>query len=204
MRKGLDTTANCGRLAPQLKSAGFDFIARYYAHKGAKRLLLPEARLVSAAGLQLVAVWETAPTSTAYFSRARGVDDGTSAYHAAQLIGQAARSAIYFAVDYDAPQAAIAGGVSDYFRGIGDGFALIAHSTPPAYRIGVYGSGATCAAIVGHGLATLSWLAQSTGWAGYQGYKTWNIKQGAETELLGIRIDPDEAIDDYGGFMVPV
>jgi Rv2525c-like, glycoside hydrolase-like domain len=204
MPKGLDTTANCGPLAPQLKDAGYDFVARYYAHTGSKRLSVPEAKLVSAAGLQIVVVWETAPTKAAYFSRARGVDDGTSAYHAAQLLGQPAGSAIYFAVDYDASQATISGAISDYFCGIIDGFATIADPAPPAYRIGVYGSGATCAALVGHGLAALSWLAQSTGWAGYKTYTTWNIKQGKETEVLGIDIDSDEAVGDYGAFVVAV
>jgi hypothetical protein len=204
MAKGFDTTANCGGLAPQLKAAGYDFIARYYAHRGSKRLSPAEAKLVSAEGLELVAVWEDAPTNAGYFSRARGVDDGTSAYHAALLTGQPAGSGIYFAVDYDASQTAIAGSISDYFRGIADGFVAIAGATRPSYRIGVYGSGATCGAITGHGLASLSWLAQSTGWSGSSTYPAWNIKQGAGTTLLGLDIDPDEAKDDYGGFLVPV
>src|SRR5258708_31907380 len=109
MARGFDTTANCGGLALKLKAAGYDFIARYYAHKGSKRLSPAEAKLVSAVGLQLVTVWEDAATHTGYFSRARGVDDGTSAYHAALLVGQPPGSAIYFAVDYDAPPGAIGG-----------------------------------------------------------------------------------------------
>ena len=204
MAKGFDTTANCAGVAAQLKAAGYDFVGRYYAHTGSKRLSAAEAKAVSGAGLQLVTVWEAAPTTTRYFSRARGIDEGTSAYHAALLVGQPAGSAIYFAVDYDAPQAAIAGAIADYFRGIGDGFAAIAGNTAPAYRIGVYGSGASCSAMIGHGLARLSWLAQSTGWSGYGTYSGWNIKQGAETTLLGLAVDPDEGVEDFGAFLVPV
>src|SRR5258708_32662570 len=178
MAKGFDTTANCAGVAAQLKAAGYDFVGRYYAHTGSKRLSAAEAKAGSGAGLQLVTVWEAAPTTTRYFSRARGIDEGTSAYHAALLGGQPAGSAIYFAVDYDAPQAAIAGAIADYFRGIGDVFAAIAGNTAPAYRIGVYGSRASCSAMIGHGLARLSWLAQSTGWLGYGSYSGWNIKKG--------------------------
>jgi hypothetical protein len=188
-----------------MKATGYDFIARYYAHSGSKRLSPAEAKLVSAVGgLQVVAVWEDAATHTGYFSRARGVDDGTSAYHAALLIGQPARSAIYFAVDYDAPPAAISGAISDYFRGLAAGFAAIASAMPPAYRIGVYESGARCDATVGHGLASLSWLAQSTGWAGCTTYASSKIRQGAKIAVLGLDVDADEAVDDYGGFLVPV
>ena len=80
----------------------------------------------------------------------------------------------------------------------------MADPAPPAYRIGVYGSGVTCATLVGHGLAALGWLAQSTGWAGYQAYTTWSIKQGKETEVLGIDVDSDEAVGDYGAFVLAV
>ena len=202
MPRGFDTTVNCAQLASQIKSANYDFVARYYAHRGPKRLSPDEAQLISAAGLKIVTVWEDAPASTDYFSHARGVDDGTSAYHAAMLLGQPRGSAIYFAVDYDAPQGAIAGAITDYFRGVRDGFATIAAGQDPAYRIGVYGSGATCHWLLSQGFATYAWLAQSTGWAGYGGFADWNIKQGLETEVLGIDVDPDEAKDDYGAFSV--
>jgi len=200
MPKGFDTTADCGPLAPQIKAAGYDFVARYYAHRGTKRLSAAEARQLSAAGLHIVVVWEDAPTEVGYFSRARGVDDGTHAYDSAVALGQPAGSAIYFAVDYDALPAAIAGVVADYFRGVRDGFAHRSSGQDPAYRIGVYGSGAACKFLREQGLAELSWLAQSTGWAGYHTYADWNIKQGATTQALGIEIDPDTAKDDYGGF----
>jgi len=187
----------------QIKAQGYDFVARYYAQSGAKRLTAGEAQALSAAGLRIVAVWESGtPTATDYFSHARGVDDGTSAYHAAMLLGQPAGSSIYFAVDYDASMAAIAGAVADYFRGVADGFVAIAGSQAAAYAIGAYGSGATCSWLLGHALARYAWLAQSTGWTGYQGFSNWNIKQGGETNILGIAIDPDDATDDFGGFSV--
>jgi hypothetical protein len=202
MKRGFDTTANCGPVAATIKQANYDFVARYYAHRGAKRLTQSEAQALSVAGVELVAVWEDAPTHTGYFSRARGVDDGTSAYHAAMLIGQPAGSAIYFAVDFDASQMAISGAITDYFRGVADGFDTMSANMAALYKVGVYGSGATCSWLLNHGLAKYSWLAQSTGWAGYQSFTRWNIKQGKETQELGMDIDGDVATDDAGGFLV--
>lgn len=202
MPRGFDTTANCGPLAAQIGAANYDFVARYYAHGGAKRLTLAEAKSLSAQQIKIVAVWEDAPKKASYFSRARGVNDGTTAYHFAMLIGQPARTPIYFAVDFDAATDAIAGAIADYFKGIADGFATIAGNQAPAYRVGVYGSGATCAWLLNHELVTYTWLAQSTGWRGYAQFNKWNIKQGAQTKMLGIAVDPDDAIDDYGGFLI--
>jgi len=203
MPKGFDTIANCGPLAQQIKAAGYDFVARYYAHGGRKRLTAEEANELSAATLQIVVVWEDAPTTADYFSRDRGVDDGTHAYESAVELGQPAGSGIYFAVDFDASLAEISGPIAEYFRGVQDGFAAQSGDGAPAYRIGVYGSGATCKWLRDQGLAELSWLAQSTGWAGHGTYADWNIKQEATTTALHIGIDPDTAQDDYGSFTLP-
>ena len=79
MPRGFDTIERCTTLVPQIKAKGYDFVARYYAHGGSKRLTRAEAQALSAANLKIVAVWEDAPTKLSYFSRARGVNDGTSA-----------------------------------------------------------------------------------------------------------------------------
>src|SRR5262245_46430066 len=113
MAVGIDASSNCGLRAAEIRSAGIDFVGRYYASHGRKILTPAEARQLGVVGLRLVVVWEDKPTSTEYFSYAKGMDDGTSAYYDAMLLGQPASSAIYFAVDYDASPAAIAGPIGD-------------------------------------------------------------------------------------------
>jgi hypothetical protein len=204
MPTGLDTRASCGNLAAAIKAQGYHFVGRYHAHNPAKRIMQDEGGRSTAADLAILTVWEDAPTSTDYFSHANSVDDGTSAYHMAMQLGQPAGPAIHFAVDFDAPQTAIAGAIADYFRGIADGFAAISLSRQPAYLVGVYGSGALCSWFLDPRLARYAWLAQSTGCSGYRGFANWNVKQGAETQLLGIAIDPGDAKDDAGMFSIPL
>jgi hypothetical protein len=198
---GIDASTNCAPIAGTLKSSGRSFVCRYYANSGGKRLTVKEARTLSQAGLKIVVVWEDkSPTKAAYFSRAKGVDDGTSAYHDAQLLGQPADSTIYFAVDFDASKAEVAGVISDYFRGIADGFNAISQNAP-AYQVGVYGSGLTCSTILNQSLATHAWLALSTGWQGHN-FAGWSIRQLPGKKIGGIPTDFDEAKEDFGGFTI--
>jgi hypothetical protein len=201
MERGIDASANCISIAKTLLKSGRSFVCRYYANFGSKRLTTTEARTLSQAGLRIVTVWEDGrPTDASYFSFAKGVDDGTSAYHDALLLNQPEGSVIYFAVDFDPRPDDISGVVADYFRGLADGFDTIGQGQPQ-YIIGVYGSGATCLALREGGLAQYSWLAMSTGWRGYN-FSAWNIKQGVGKKIGKIPVDYDEATDDYGGFTI--
>jgi hypothetical protein len=71
------------------------------------------------------------------------------------------------------------------------------------YVVGVYGSGATCSAMLKAGLAHLGWLSQSTGWDGYSQFTTWVIKQGPEQAIRGLNSDSDTAHGRFGEFRVP-
>src|SRR5215467_5092246 len=144
---GIDASNNCTPIANALAKAGRAFVCRYYANFGKKRLTHSEAQALSQAGLQIVTVWEDgSPTKATYFSYAKGVDDGTSAYHDGVSLGQPSGSAIYFAVDFDPTPSDISGVIADYFRGVADGFKAIADGNPQ-YQIGVYGSGLTCSTL---------------------------------------------------------
>jgi hypothetical protein len=151
--------------------------------------------------MKIVAVWEAASNHASYFTHLSGVDDSTSAYHQAHTISQPAESAICFAVDYDASGTDIVGPINEYFRGIAAGFAA-AGGEAPDYRIGVYGSGQVCQALIQAGLAEYAWLAMSTGWAGSRNFTAWHIKQGKSLPSLTFDHDSNEAKDDYGGFQV--
>ena len=78
----------------------------------------------------------------------------------------------------------------------------------PTYVVGVYGSGATCKAILDAGLAQRAWLAQSKGWSGYSAFLNsgrWALSQAMPTKIAGIECDPDTAGEghDVGDFALP-
>jgi hypothetical protein len=151
-----------------IKQQGIDFAIRHYTHQAGKSLSLAEARALTDAGIQIGAVWETPDAHLSYFSRAQGCADGAAAFLMAQsVITQPSGSAVYFAVNFDADTAEIAGPVTRYFEGVNQAFQA-ASAVERQYQVGVYGSAACCAAMVAGGLATLSWLADET--VDYAGY----------------------------------
>jgi hypothetical protein len=190
--KGFDADFDCSHLLGKAKAVGTNFICRYYSHSPGKNLSPSEARLICGAGMWVVTVWETLGDHSSFFSFKQGVDDATSASNQAQTIGQPIDSAIYFAVDYDASSDEIAGGITDYFKGVQQGLAA---SMPgkATYSVGVYGSGLTCDTLFKAGLVQHTWLAMSSGFRGSKTYTSWNIKQSLDEDLLGIgkKVDPD-------------
>lgn len=200
---GVDTPANAASQLTCLTAAGKRFIARYYARGNRPKIIRrDEARAISGAGLGIVAVWESGfPTTVDYFARAQGNADGADAHQRATEIGQPRDTPIYFAVDYDADPAHVAGPITEYFRGIAEGLAGAAGGTA-RYAVGCYGSGIVCAAMKGAGLASFTWLAQSRGWRGYADFTAWNIRQGPVAKLCALDVDGDEAREPFGEFQV--
>ncbi|WP_185748464.1 DUF1906 domain-containing protein [Herbaspirillum sp. SJZ107] len=202
--KGLDTTLELTRHAQALKRQGYDFALRYYSHNAAKNLSLGEARALAQAGMRIGVVWETAGTRAGFFTRAQGLADGAAAWlMATQTIGQPFGSAIYFAVDYDPTQADIDGAISNYFTGVHAAL-YVANEGRPSYRVGVYGSGLCCGALMERGIAACSWLSQSTAFAGSRQYaeqKRYDMIQMLPMRIPGedgiiLDIDPDATHPD--------
>jgi hypothetical protein len=200
---GIDSAKDCTKLTEAIKNAGVEFVGRYYRNASSKypALSAKEALAISRGGLNIVALWEGASDKIQHFSYSRGVDEGTSAYQQALVAGQGRNTPIYFAVDFDANTAEVAGPVFDYFKGIVDGFNTIATGSP-AYRIGVYGSGLVCSWLQNHGMVSHCWLAMSTGWSGFNTFANWNIKQGPNLPTLSFDHDSDSGRPNYGGFRV--
>jgi hypothetical protein len=149
--------------------------------------------------MRIGVVWETTGTHAGFFSRAQGLADGAAAFlMASQVIGQPFGSAIYFAVDYDPTQADIDGVISNYFTGVHAALYVGAEGQP-SYRVGVYGSGLCCGALVERGIASLSWLSHSTGFAGSRQYaeqRRYDLIQMLPARILGddgivLSVDPD-------------
>ena len=196
MSKGFDTTNDCAPLAARIKTGGYTFVARYYSHSIWKNLTRSEAGALSAAGLYIVAVWESAGDHPSFFSHDQGRHDGQTAFAFAQAIGQPLPSPIYFAVDADLPGA---GGVQAYFEGVREAFGAHGAIGSTAYSVGVYGSGNVCAHLSGLVYVSHTWLAQSMGWGGSRAYSDWNIKQGRSQNVLGLSVDTDIAAASGGG-----
>ena len=208
MKKGLDTNLNITKFASSIRAQGYNFVCRYYnVNNPAKNLTLGEAHVLSSAGLEIVVVWENGlPTSSGYFNYARGVHDGTCAYHYAyQEITQPASTPIYFSVDYDASPADIQAYILPYFEGVKAGFNTISQNKP-AYPIGVYGSGLVCTSVLESDIASFSWLAQSMGYLGSREFEASgkaNIIQLPCIEFKSaagnFSIDNDESPNDNEG-----
>ncbi len=198
-RNGCDSSSACTESTIScFRENDISFVGRYYSdttHITGKKLTAAEAELLSKAGIDIVTVYEDAPTEYSYFSASRGTKDANGALAQAASVGQPHGSAIYFTVDYDAAQSEIAGNITAYFE-------AIAAAIGTQYVVGVYGSGNTCTAILKSGHAKLAWLAQSTGWGGYHAFNDWVIKQGPEQSVCGLNSDTDVAQGNFGAFRV--
>lgn len=207
MKRGISTNRNVTTNISCLKELRLDFVFRYYSMtttQPQKRLTRKEAEAISGAGLQIGVVYQDNPTSAAYFSHSRGHQDGVNACHSARNLLQPAGSCIYFAVDYDASPANIAGPILDYFNGVNQGV-QDACGGINRYAIGVYGSGAVCDFIKTHCVfVAYSWLAEAGGWLGSKTYASWDAAQTvASAALCGLAADDyeeNEAHDNFGGF----
>ena len=198
--------------ATALFAAGIKTVIRYYSRDTVhplKRLGRDEAEKLAAAGIRLGIVHEGRyGDQAANFVRESGVADALYARGCdAGTIGQPASSTIYFGVDFDAKPAEIRNRVIPYFQGVADAFAK--PTGEPTYVVGVYGSGATCKAVLDAELAQRAWLAQSKGWLGYSAFLKsgrWTLSQAMPTTIAGIECDPDTAGEghDIGDFALPI
>lgn len=209
MSRGISTSRNISPLAPCLSQAGIAFACRYYSYTtnfAEKRLTHAEAQALLVQGIKLVTIYEDGPTDDTYFSTERGQRDGTHAHQFAVALGQPPDTAIYFAVDYDAPDKDLTL-IAQYFAGVCHGLS-VAGGGVARYAIGVYGSGLVCRLIKEtRQLAAYAWLAESTGWAGHGNYAVPDLRQViAGAALCGLAGGPKGGYEDnfadgdYGAF----
>jgi hypothetical protein len=165
----VDLGSDCTVILPLLKARGVRTVFRYYAPRNEPERGLPdkiltrdEALAIMDAGLSLAVVFQYYSHLLDNMNPVRGRNDAEHAIdYAANVIGQPAGSAIYFAVDNNWYQPAQLARVESYLTAVTE--VLAAHDQP--YRLGVYGAGRTCRFARDRGLAALSWLAKSTCWA---------------------------------------
>ncbi|GIP38296.1 hypothetical protein J31TS4_15760 [Paenibacillus sp. J31TS4] len=151
---GIDcATALTAELALKFRAQGVRFVGRYVTPGSWKTLGPSEAAVIRASGLSILSVFERTADRTKGGAVA-GREDGQIAYAHARSIGQPTGSAIYFAVDYDAP-------ASDFDRI--EAYLRAAAKEIPGYAIGVYGSYSVVEAMAARGAVKYFW--QTVAWS---------------------------------------
>lgn len=179
-------------------AAGYGFVARYLDNglRGRVNVTTAELANMQRHGVAVVFVWESAATRAAA-GRDAGVADARAADAAATTAG-APGAVIYFAVDYDIPDAAPAstdpraklGTVAAYFDGV--------TSVLGVRRTGVYGGYWAVSRILDAGLATYAW--QTAAWSGSNVDTRIHLYQRIGTVTVdGVACDVNEARRVYFG-----
>ena len=187
-------------MIPAMKAAGIEAVCRYLSNNAAKNLSIIEARLLSDAGINIVLVWEAAGDRYDSFTETQGIIDAQRAVAQAKTLGAPPRAAIYFAVDFDATDAQIGQGITGYMKRVAG------IMSPSGYRLGVYGNGAVCKAMLDTGIADLAWVwgaGGTNGTAAFVASGRWAIRQHPTIREFGVSVDPDDVQGDYGGWRLP-
>lgn len=171
-----------------------------------KNLTLNEVNLFKEKDIEIVSIYQNHgkidTTHPNEFSELAAHIAAFSALTCAKLFGQPTASAIYFAVDYDAPSS-MDDTLKTYFDIIKTKLAT------RGYRTGVYGGGAVCSMLKAAGKVDFTWLAGASGWRGSSNYLNYNIKQGELYEYNGVDFDENVAMGgvsnqcDYGQWIFP-
>ncbi len=211
----IDTPYNTTRKLQYLAKENVGTIIRYYNFSNSKTfpekcLTLIEAQSICAQGMNIAVVFQQRQDSAEDFSQSKGFEAGLRAYrYALNDIGQPAGSAIYFSVDFDASAKEINNVITPYFQGVQQAFNDLSNNAP-AYKVGVYGSGATANALRNANLCALVWLAMSSGFRGTKEAirsGEYHIQQKAPSaKLCGLDLDYNlinNQIPDFGAFVIP-
>ena len=123
LAQGIDLPTDARDVSQELKGSRLDFVARYYRDPASRwpTLSAAEARMVSAAGMRLVAVWEWHSHRPDYFTQASGYADAIAALPASQGDRPAARQRDLFRGRFQRPGGGHQGPVDQYFRGVAAG-----------------------------------------------------------------------------------
>jgi hypothetical protein len=193
----IDTDSNTTHAIDALKRAGVEVVGRYYSSEASKRLALPEAQALSAAGIQIFVVFEDSANVALDYET--GVHHAQLAMQQAKNIRQPPQSAIYFALDSEIDAQRLAD-VESYFTGIRD-------IIDGAYEIGVYGDGVVCSALFNKGFCKYTWLSASRGFPGSREFyqnRRFSLAQDPhiDQDFSGLSIDVNEANGNFGAFQL--
>jgi Domain of unknown function (DUF1906) len=174
----------------EMKAIGINTIIRYYDHEDetlpGKTLRRGERDIITINGFNMGVVFQHRNNKFASFTVPRGGQDAARSLVLAAENAQPFGSAIYFGVDGSWNTSYELTNIMAYFREVN------ARMAGSGYRVGVYGSGLVCNALLANGLAELCWLAAPTSWPGYHAYyqtKGWKLAQLPTTQCGGRSVD---------------
>lgn len=198
IRKGVDFSWH-GTLDPEaFKAEGVEFVVRYLAggQYPEKELTQEEADMWSAAGIQVVVVWETT-AGRALEGYEAGYEDASIAFPQAHSLGMPEDKPVYFAVDVDTNGPS----VRDYFQGVYDWARTHFADGMATPRIGIYGGYEPVKWIMDAGYAAYGW--QTVAWMKGRGWLDNVMQQHTiEVEMAGTNVDLNRvAHNDYGGWI---
>lgn len=165
----------------KMEEVGVHTIIRYFDHKNetipGKTLTFDERMHIAEAGFHILVVFQHWGQRISTFrDHTRGKSDAVRALTLAHDVGQPVGSAIYFAVDGPWSNAKDMADITRYFTDV----RRTVTEKGNLYRVGVYGSGQVCSAILDRGLADYCWLANARKWPGYNAHLAsgrWQIRQ---------------------------
>ena len=184
-----------------MRAIGIKTVIRYYDHEDetlpGKTLRRNERDLIMMNGFKTAVVFQHHNDQFASFTALRGGQDAERSIALAKENSQPKGSTIYFGVD--GPWKELTN-ITVYFKEV---YARLART---GYRIGVYGSGLVCNALLTSGLAETCWLAAPTAWPDYHAYyqtRRWGLAQLRPTQCGGRSVDfnlVSSTDADYGQF----
>jgi Rv2525c-like, glycoside hydrolase-like domain len=188
----------------EMHASGINTIIRYYDHENetlpGKTLRKAERDLILANGFHVAVVFQHNNNQFPSFTWLRGRQDAERSLLLAEENSQHKGSAIYFGVDGPWGTGYELANIAAYFREVR------AKLAAAAYRVGVYGSGLVCEALLTNGLADLCWLGAPKTWPSYHIYyqtKKWSLAQLPTTRCGGRSVDFDQVSGvgaDFGQF----
>ncbi len=193
MFRGVDCASPVSaRAAMILKAEGFSFVGRYLVPPSyTKALSWAEAEIISAAGLDILCVWETT-AARMRGGAAAGREDGARAYARARELGVTENTILYFAADFDAQPEEMSA-IRNYM--------ISASIEIQPYRVGIYGGYHTIEAVKAmpiqgfwqcvawsNGRVSDAMTVYQAQWQGTEEAKALGAK-------LGIAVDIDECPD---------
>lgn len=188
-----------------MRQVGVQTIIRYYDHADetlpGKTLRRNERNLIIQNGFRIGVVFQHFNNKFSSFTPERGWQDADRSLALAVENLQPTGSAIYFGVDGPWGRAP-----SELDRIMAYFWAANDRLKTSGYRVGVYGSGLVCSALLQQGLARLCWLANARSWPGYEAYigtRRWSLVQSLPTNCAGRQVDfnfGNETQPDHGQF----
>lgn len=188
MYLGVDYVSNNAYDA--LKAKGVGFVCRYLCPPWQKKILTSdEARSLSEAGFNIVSVWEDNSVKASWFNWDRGIREGSQAVEMAQLAGQPAGTAVYFAVDYDAQDADMPA-IAAYFDAV--------QSVIAPYKVGVYGG----YRVIDYFAGRVPFLWQTYAWSAGRVHPKAQLYQFQNGVNIGGQVDLDKCFAEPGWWRI--